>query len=123
MTLDFEKGGGRVAVVTRDARTGAVLMVAGIFVTQETQLMAQFANTMSSPPAAGSSLGAMLGSGVLSGQPGAAPAGGGTTINGTSAVETMMTMLITARPSARRRPPISLQLTVIRRRTLRRYGK
>jgi phosphoribosyl-ATP pyrophosphohydrolase/phosphoribosyl-AMP cyclohydrolase len=28
MTLDFEKGGGRVTVVTRDARTGAVLMVA-----------------------------------------------------------------------------------------------
>ena len=28
MTLDFEKGGGRVIVVTRDARTGAVLMVA-----------------------------------------------------------------------------------------------
>jgi len=28
MTLDFDKGGGRVIVVTRDARTGAVLMVA-----------------------------------------------------------------------------------------------
>jgi phosphoribosyl-AMP cyclohydrolase / phosphoribosyl-ATP pyrophosphohydrolase len=28
MKLDFEKGGGRVTVVTRDARTGAVLMVA-----------------------------------------------------------------------------------------------
>jgi len=28
MTLDFEKGGGRVTIVTRDARTGAVLMVA-----------------------------------------------------------------------------------------------
>jgi phosphoribosyl-AMP cyclohydrolase / phosphoribosyl-ATP pyrophosphohydrolase len=28
MTLDFEKGGGRVTVVTRDVRTGAVLMVA-----------------------------------------------------------------------------------------------
>lgn len=28
MTLDFDKGGGRVTVVTRDARTGAVLMVA-----------------------------------------------------------------------------------------------
>ncbi len=28
MTLDFEKGGGRVTVVTRDARTGALLMVA-----------------------------------------------------------------------------------------------
>ena len=28
MTLDFEKGGGRVTVVARDARTGAVLMVA-----------------------------------------------------------------------------------------------
>jgi phosphoribosyl-AMP cyclohydrolase / phosphoribosyl-ATP pyrophosphohydrolase len=28
MTLDFEKGGGRVIVVTRDARSGAVLMVA-----------------------------------------------------------------------------------------------
>jgi len=28
MTLDFEKGDGRVIVVTRDARTGAVLMVA-----------------------------------------------------------------------------------------------
>lgn len=28
MTLDFDKGGGRITVVTRDARTGAVLMVA-----------------------------------------------------------------------------------------------
>jgi len=28
MTLDFEKGNGRVIVVTRDARTGVVLMVA-----------------------------------------------------------------------------------------------
>ncbi|HUM12834.1 MAG TPA: phosphoribosyl-ATP diphosphatase [Myxococcaceae bacterium] len=28
MTLDFDKGGGRVIVVTRDARSGAVLMVA-----------------------------------------------------------------------------------------------
>jgi phosphoribosyl-ATP pyrophosphohydrolase/phosphoribosyl-AMP cyclohydrolase len=28
VTLDFDKGGGRVTVVTRDARTGAVLMVA-----------------------------------------------------------------------------------------------
>jgi phosphoribosyl-ATP pyrophosphohydrolase/phosphoribosyl-AMP cyclohydrolase len=28
MRLDFDKGGGRVTVVTRDARTGAVLMVA-----------------------------------------------------------------------------------------------
>ena len=28
MNLDFDKGGGRVTVVTRDARTGAILMVA-----------------------------------------------------------------------------------------------
>ena len=28
MRLDFDKGGGRVTVVTRDARTGAILMVA-----------------------------------------------------------------------------------------------
>jgi phosphoribosyl-AMP cyclohydrolase / phosphoribosyl-ATP pyrophosphohydrolase len=28
VTLDFDKGGGRITVVTRDARTGAVLMVA-----------------------------------------------------------------------------------------------
>jgi hypothetical protein len=77
--------------------TGAlVLMVAGVFVNQETQLMAQFANTATSPPGNPSSLAALLGSaGVNSPITGQSLGGGGSTLNGASAVETMISMLIT----------------------------
>jgi TrbL/VirB6 plasmid conjugal transfer protein len=73
-----------------------VLMVANVFITQETHLMAQFANTATSPSANPSSLAALLGSaGVNSPITGQSLGGGGSTLNGASAVETMISMLIT----------------------------
>ena len=76
--------------------TGAlVLMVAGVFINQETQLMAQFANTATSPPGNPSSLAALLGSAGVNSPITGQSLGGGGTLNGASAVETMISMLIT----------------------------
>jgi hypothetical protein len=78
--------------------TGAlVILVAGVFVTQERQLMAQFATAASSPPANTSSFAQLLGmAGVNSPITGQQLGGNAAaSLNGASAVETMLSMLIT----------------------------
>ena len=71
------------------------ILVANVFITQETQLIAQFANTATSSSGNASSLAALLGSAGVNSPITGQSLGGGSTLNGASAVETMISMLIT----------------------------
>jgi hypothetical protein len=78
--------------------TGAlVLLVADVFVKQTTTLMGQFSNAAASPPGNPSSLAVLLGQAGVTSPITGQPLGGaaGSTLNGSSAVETMISMLIT----------------------------
>ncbi len=78
--------------------TGAlVILVAGVFVKQTTTIMGQFSNAATSPTGNSGSMASLLGSAGVNSPITGQPLGGdsGSTLNGASAVETMISMLIT----------------------------